>query len=213
MTMIRQVDQKCSVCGETSQHPVLLSTNSMGYADLDLRPPGMQRSTMNTWIQECPYCGYVASDLGDELKISKDFLNSKEYLTCDGFNFKSDLSKLFYKSFLISSQSGDTLGCFLGLRNCAWKCDDYEDETSIAIRKLALPYIDEIIQKDEESKDTFLVIKSDFLRRSGEFDQLISEYENLTIRDELLDKIIQFQIQKALEKDTDCYTVGDVVGR
>ena len=211
MTLIDFFEEKCSVCGKTSQQHVLLSTNSSGYSDLDLRPPEMQRSTMITWIHECPHCGYVASDLGDELKISKNFLKTEEYLTCDGFNFNSELSELFYKSFLIASQSGDAYDCFYSLRNCVWKCDDYEDEAAIAIRKLAIPYIDEIIRKDDENKNTFLVIKSDFLRRSGELEQLISEYENLTIGDEILDRIIQFQIQKALEEDTSCYTVGVVV--
>ena len=213
MTIIREFEEKCSVCGKSSPHPVLMSTNSMGYADLDLRPPEMQRSTMNTWIKECPHCGYVASDLGDELKISKDFLKSEEYSTCDGYDFKSKLSERFYKRYLIAKQSNDALGCFLGLRNCTWKCDDYSDENAIAIRKIALTYIDELMGQEGEDKDTLLLIKLDFLRRSGEFEQLISEYENVAIGDELMDKIAQFQIQKALEKDTDCYTVKDVVGQ
>ena len=211
MTMIREIDQKCSVCGKSSPQPVLMSTNSMGYADLDFRPPEMQRSTMNTWIRECPHCGYVASDLGDELKISKDFLKSSEYLTCDGYDFKAKLSELFYRSYLIAKQSNDVLGCFLALRNCAWKCDDLSDENAIAIRKLALTYLEELIENEDEDKETLLLIRSDFLRRSGEFEQLIREYENLTIGDELLDNIVKFQIQKAHEKDTGCYTVKDVV--
>ena len=211
--MIRDLDQICSVCGKPSPQPVLLSTNSMGYPDLDLRPPEMQRSTMNTWIHECPHCGYVASDLEDELEISKEFLESEEYLTCEGYDFKSDLSKLFYKKYLIAKQSDNALDCFLSLRNCAWKCDDYGDENAITIRKQALPYIDELIQKDDEDKNSLLVMKSDFLRRGGEFEKLLSVYENLTLGDELLDRIIQFEIQKALEKDTECYTVEDVVGQ
>lgn len=213
MTIINQIDQKCSVCGKSSPQPVLMSTNAMGYPDLDLRPPEMKRSTMNAWILECPHCGYVASDLEDELEISKEFLESEEYLSCDGYDFKSNLSKLFYKGYLIAKQSNDALGCFVNLRDCAWKCDDYEDENAKAIRKQALPYIDELIQEDDEDKDSLIVMKSDFLRRSGEFEQLFSEYENLTIGNELLDNIIQFEIQKARENDVDCYTVEDVVGK
>ena len=211
--MINNHDEKCWVCGKPSPQPVLLSTNSMGYPDLDLRPPEMQRSTMNTWIHECPHCGYVASDLGDELKISKDFLKCNEYLTCDGHDFKGELSKRFYKKYLIAKQSDDTLGCFLALRNCAWKCDDFDDENAKDIRKLALPYLDALIEKDDEDKNTLLLIKSDFLRRSGEFEHVISEYENMTIGEELMDNIVQFQIQKAIEKDAGCYTVKDVVGQ
>lgn len=213
MTMIDTIDKKCSVCGKSSPQHVLMSTNSMGYPDLDLRPPEMKRSTMNTWIDECPYCGYVASSLSEESKISKDFLKSDEYLTCDGYDFKGNLSKLFYRQHLIAKKSNDAMEAFLSLQHCAWDCDDNDDENASDIRKLALPYIDELIENDDEDRNVLLVIKSDFLRRSCEFDQLISEYENLTIGDDTMDKIIRFEIQKASEKDTDCYTLEDVVGQ
>ena len=105
MTIIRNFDQKCSVCAKSSPQPVLTSTNSFGYPDLDLRPPEMQRSTMGTWIHECPHCGYVAGSLEEESDISEDFLKGDEYLTCEGLDFKSDLSKLFFRSYLISMRS------------------------------------------------------------------------------------------------------------
>lgn len=213
MTIIRQYDKKCSVCGKSSPQRMLASTNSSGYSDLDLRPPEMQRSTMGTWIQECPHCGYVARNLEGEAKISKDFLNAEEYVTCEGHDFKGRLSKLFYKCYLIARQSEDTMMCFVSLRNCAWDCDDYDDENARSVRMLALDFLDDLISRDNEDSNTFLVIKADFLRRSGEFEKLIDEYENMTIGEELLDRIIQFQIGKALEKDAACYTIGDVVGR
>ncbi len=69
MTIIDQFEKKCQVCGKTSMHPVLMSTNSFGYPDLDLRPAPMQRDTMDTWLDECPHCGYVASSL--EIKLPR----------------------------------------------------------------------------------------------------------------------------------------------
>lgn len=213
MTIIDQFDFKCSVCGKSSPQPALLSTNTGGYPDLDLRPPEMQRSTMNTWVMECPHCGYVADRLDEELEISKDFLKTEKYLTCEGKKFKGHLSELFYKRYLIAKEADDVEMCFFSLRNCAWDCDDWEDENAQAIRKLALEFLDELILNDEENRDNLLVIKSDFLRRSGEFKKLADEYENLTFADELLNSIIQFQIERALEGDTGCYTVEDVIGK
>ena len=102
MTIIRDIETECSVCGETTEQPVLMSTNSWGYPDLDLRPPEMQRATMHVWIQECPHCGYVAGDLSDELEISKDYLKCEEYKTCEGNDFKSDLAGRFYKRHMIA---------------------------------------------------------------------------------------------------------------
>ncbi len=41
----------------------------------------------------------------------------------------------------------------------------------------------------------------------GEFDQLIDEYENLTLKNEYLNKIIRFQVKKSHENDSKCYTL------
>ncbi|MBQ2654605.1 MAG: hypothetical protein IJF83_13715 [Methanobrevibacter sp.] len=211
MTIIRNFDEKCSVCGKSSPQPVLTSTNSFGYPDLDFRPPEMQRSTMNTWIHECPHCGYVAGNLEEDADFPDDFLKSDEYLSCEGNDFKSDLSKLFYRSYLISRHKGDVMMCFLSLRNCAWKCDDYEDENALSIRRLALPYLDELIKTADEDKNSLLLIKAYFLRRIGEFEKLLREYEGLTIDDEVMNSVILFQLERAREGDTECYTVEDVV--
>ena len=211
MTMIEQIEMKCSVCGKTSPQPVLFSTNTMGYPDLDLRPAEMQRSTMSTWVLECPHCGYVSGQLDGEVKITEDFLKSEEYMSCDGHEFEGRLSRLFYKNYLIAKESGTSMGCFMNLQRCAWDCDDHEDDNAIDIRKKAIAYADELIGLDDEAKNNLLVIKSDLLRRSRQFDKLIEEYSNLRIGEEILDKIIQFEIEKAKEKDTNCYTVEDVI--
>ena len=76
------------------------------------------------------------------------------------------------------------------------------------MRKLALDQFDDLKYDDEEKKN-YLAIKADLLRRSGQFDQLIEEFSDITIGDEIYDNVIQFQIEKALEKDTKCYTVRD----
>lgn len=213
MTTMRNFDEKCSVCGETSPQPVLTSTNSWGYPDLDLRPAPMQRDTMSVWLAECPHCGYVAGDLSDESGISIDFLKSDDYLTCEGHDFISDLSKRFYRRYMISKETNDTAYCFFNLRNCAWACDDGNDELASEMRRLALPYLEEMIKENGEDKNNILLIKADFLRRMGEFDRMIDEFKDLILGDLKLDEIIQFQIMKAQEKDTSCYTGEDVFGR
>ena len=212
MTMIRDIEMKCGACGKTSSQPVLLSTNCWGSPDLDLRPSEMKRSTMNMWVLECPHCGYVASDIEREPEIPMDFLKTEEYLTCDGFEFEGNIAKKFFKNYLISKQSSNIPGCFFNLLRCAWDCDDKKDvKNAIKIRKLALTYVDDAISQFEgDEKNNFLLIKADVLRRSGEFDKLVEEYKDLIIGEELLDRIITFQILKAREGDDACYTVEDV---
>ena len=213
MTQIHEIEEKCSVCGETSEQPVLISTNSWGYPDLDLRPPEMQRSTMHVWIQECPHCGYVAGKLTDELQIPKEFLKSDEYNSCDGFDFKSDLAARFYKLHMIARESGDLETSFYSLRNCIWKCDDVQDELAVEMRKRAVELADELIERDTEDKEILILMKADFLRRSGQFDRLVEEYENIALDDENCDKVLRYQIEKAKEQDDKCYTTEEIFSR
>ena len=91
-------------------------------------------------------------------------------------------------------------------------CDDAEDiENSRKIRKLAAEYINKLIEiTDGLEKNNFIVMKSDILRRSGEFKQLIDEYDELVLGDMVLDNVISFQVSKARENDDKCYTLDDV---
>ncbi|MFO0826101.1 MAG: hypothetical protein U0792_23795 [Gemmataceae bacterium] len=66
MTTYFRKQEKCANCQQTSEHHVLGSTNTMGSADLDLRPAEMQRSTMGAWLQECPHCHYIASEISEK---------------------------------------------------------------------------------------------------------------------------------------------------
>lgn len=208
MTIIRDLDQECPLCGKLSPQPMLSSTNTQDYPDLDLRPAEMQRSTMFMWVLECPHCGYVAPTFRRETKITEEFLKSESYMACDGIEFIGKLSKKFYRAYLIAKEEQNSTACFFNLLHCAWDCDDKNDENAVKMRKLALDQFDDLKYDDEEKKN-YLAIKADLLRRSGQFDQLIEEFSDIVIGEEIYDNVIQFQIEKALEKDTKCYTVGD----
>lgn len=211
MTIINQFEKRCSVCGKTSMQPVLSSTNSWGYPDLDLRPAPMKRDTMNTWLMECPHCGYVAIRLENELEVSPNLLKSDEYMTCDGHDFKSDLSKRFYRHYLISKAKKDYRSMFFSLLHCAWTCDDADDRLEVEIRKKAADSID-LFEADGDEKDNLKIMKADLLRRSLQFDRVADEFNDFRSDDDLLNSIIRFQIERALMKDSACYTVGYVKG-
>ena len=71
MTTIGKISAECVICGKESEHTSITSSNAMGSPDLDLRPPEMQRSTMEWWLQECPACGYVAPDISESVASIK----------------------------------------------------------------------------------------------------------------------------------------------
>lgn len=211
MTMIDEIEIECAMCGETSLQPMILSTNSFGSPDLDLRPPSMQRETMHTWVMECPHCGYVAGKLDEKSEVPHDFIKSERYLTCDGLEFKGKLASRFYRNYLIMRELENAEGCFFNLLHGAWDCDDNDDaENARKLRKLALTYLDELISMEDHKKNDILVMKADLLRRSGQFKELIDEYGGIDLEG-IHGDIIDFQIQRAKLEDDACYTIEDVL--
>lgn len=210
MSLPMNTESHCYVCGKTSEQMTLLSTNQFGSPDLDLRPPGMARSTMSYWIQECPYCGYVAKELSDETVITKDWLSSNTYISCDNRKFIHRLAELFYRHYLISVENNDNESAFYAALHSAWVCDDaYDVDNAIFCRKKALLELEKMIVNDSQN-EKLLLMRADLLRRSGQFELLIKEYENKKFSEKLFNEIAMFQIRKAKQKDTHCYRIADV---
>ena len=211
MTTTIEFNQTCAVCGQTSPQLLISSTSTLDYPDLDLRPAEMQRSSMFAWLVECPHCGYVASNLENKLEVSSDILKTDAYLTCEGNDFKSDLSKRFYKHYLISKAEKDYGSEFFSLLHCAWVCDDAGDELAFEMRKLALKSIDKIETESDEEKSNLKIITVDLLRRTLQFDKVISEFKEVILQEKIQNDIITFQIELAMKKDSECHTVKEVV--
>ena len=203
MTMIDSVKVKCPICETDFEIYALLSTNAMGAPDLDLRPPEMQRSTMNTWAHECPGCGYVSFDFEDKPSVTGDYIESEFYQNCDGFEFKNPLSRVFYRQHLLESHDFEK---FHALLHCAWACDDAKDtDNARRIREKSLEMLENL-----DLDETTEIIKADVLRRSKNFARVIEEYENKSFSEEILNRIRDFQIEKSRLEDDSCYTVEDV---
>lgn len=211
MSTFRKLKQKCGVCGSTTEYNIMMSTNSFGSSDLDLRPPGMRRDTMHTWVHECPECGYVASNIEEKIRVSKSILSTDKYLTCGGMELKGLASK-FYRVHLIDMEKRDLNAASYHILCAAWACDDARDTVNAAnCRKLFL----EIFEKRRETEplnDTQKVQRADIMRRVGMFDQVIEEYSPDDFDEEILKKVVAFQIEKAKAKDIRRYTVADALG-
>ena len=146
-----------------------------------------------------------------EIELPKDFLKSDEYLTCEGNEFKSDLSKRFYRNYLISKANGDHESEFQSLLYCAWTCDDAEDDFAVKVRKLALKSMDNTDAESADEKRNLLLMRIDLLRRSLQFERVIEEFKDFKDDDEVFYSIIRFQLKLAVNEDSGCYTVEDVV--
>ena len=62
-----------------------------------------------------------------------------------------------------------------------------------------------------ELNDDSLIQRADLLRRSGQFERVIEEYSTKTFEEDIYNKLCSFEVEKAIQKDTSCYTVEDVV--
>ena len=200
----------------------MMSTNASGSCDLDLRPPEMQRSTMNLWVQECPECGYVSSNISDKSEMDSEMLNSilksEEYFSCNGINFKSDLAKRFYRYYLIQIHEKNVRKAMFALLHAAWSCDDENDNDNARIcREKAIPLAVKMVGAKLYDSENINIIRADMMRRAGQFEELISEYESVKMKGnvmndpEILNKVLRFQIERAREHDDKCYTVSEAL--
>ena len=213
MSMPFVIKQTCFVCGKESSVTVMASTNTLGGTpDLDLRPAEMMRSTMPRWIQECPHCGYIAGSLDKETTVTQKWLKGMHFISCGDRWFRSDLAEKFYKYYLICMEDKCVKDAFYAALYTAWVCDDKGDaENAGHCRRCALAELEKLLAEPNPPADLFAV-KADLLRRTGQFDALIAEYEGKRFENDLLNQVIAFQIEKAKQQDTRCYRVGDVTG-
>ncbi len=210
------IEGKCAVCGAEVKYAILGSTNQFGSPDLDGRPSEMARSTMGSWVHECPNCGYVSDLLSDPTIVTRESLDSEEYRGCGGLPFDSFIAERFYKDYLICREEGNHLAAFSSILCAAWDCDDNKnEECAVRCRELAAACFDDAVKECEDShaRDSMRVIKADVLRRSGHFHEMISEYSGLTFDDKDSNAILEFQLAKAREGDTGCYRMSDVIDR
>lgn len=215
MTTRMPMKCKCAICGSTNEYMMIASTNTFGGGpDLDLRPAEMRRSTMPFWVQECPKCGYISAKVSDPSCVTRKWLRSEKYLTCDGIAFVSDLAGRFYKYYLINLEDDNLEDAFFAVLHAAWACDDEKDEINARrCRELAIPLATKLIEGHHHNKDNIMLVRADLMRRAGQFEPMINIYASVKFHEELLNQILRFEVEKAKEKDTACYRVENVTGR
>lgn len=182
--------------------------------DFRLHKPDDLFKKLNT-LQECPYCGYVSNNLEEKIKLKIDYFESINYKSCDNIDFKSNHAKKCYKRYLIYKESNEPLFfSFQYIQLCAWACDDENDtKNSRFIRKIGIDLINKILESENNvfRIDDLLAIKIDWMRRIGDFENLIKEYENLNLNDSSWYLFFQFQLEKAKNKDDSCYSMIDAI--
>jgi hypothetical protein len=165
----------CAACGGASDQFRLGRIDTVGFPDLDLRPPEMRRSTMRYWLQDCPSCGFVAPDIGKIDEIEKAAMNGPEWAALmAGRGGAAALSNRFERrSFLERAAARDGLAAFRMLC-AAWDADDRGDtEGARACRTRAVPLFEAALDgppTPQQATDWLLQLV-DVLRRLGRWDE------------------------------------------
>jgi hypothetical protein len=203
----------CAVCGKVSSFQALSSTSAFGSFDLDLRPPPLQRHTMEFWQQECPSCGYVNVTIGTPLEGAADIVRSPEFEALRSTSDEPALVNRFKRHALLVAdepiQSGWTL------LHAAWVCDD------LGLRELAKRCREDCADLwssapygyDEDSARMQSVLV-DVLRRSEHFDEadmLIDIALQSGGATSIMVDVLQFQRRLVGSYDSGVYTVEQAV--
>jgi len=213
----------CAICGHQQESYSLLSSNTDGHSDLDLRPPEMLRSSMHYWVQECQQCGYCAADIGEDILMEErplieHMVDHQIYRKIKQDKRLSELARRFYRQGIILTLFGAYDQAGWAFMHAAWACDDEcadrigadicRTEAYDHFYKCKIGGIPFATQNGYEEE-----VMVDILRRSGAFDKanaLCFEVFN-HVYDVKLIEILKFQRELIWMRDGDCYNIGQVL--
>ena len=215
MTLESITKVRCSLCGHVSEQKEVTSTYCSGGSDLDSRSSGIERSTLETFVQHCTGCGSYATKLDEQSKNVTSVLKSEEYLKLVKNPFFNRLVKSFLCKAYIEEDGGRFACAFWSTLHACWVLDDLgEKEQSVEIRKIALLRFKQAVANKQpitNSVQASTLIFVDLLRRSGLFsdaDQLINK-EGSKIKDPQILRILRFQKFLIQKKDTELHSICD----
>lgn len=217
MTIIDNETITCGLCSKKSDHTVAMSTNAFGSPDLDTRPPEMKRSTMFTWVQRCPHCGYCSSDITAAFEKSQTLISSAEYQFQLQDRRFPEMANSFLCQAIIAEKNNRFSEAAWATIHAVWACDDLNyDQVSQECRIKAVALIQKSIEAGEnfaKQEGADIAIMADLLRRARKFKEasdLITSYQD-KIAEDIIKKILEFQQKLILQNNTKNYTISQVL--
>jgi len=210
MTSFLEDSVRCYCCAKPSQQSILLSSNEFGSRDLDQRPAEVMRSTMVSWLQECPNCGYVAAALPEGDERDRLFVRTHNYIALCEVPQVSRLSSRFLRRVAIDAARDDFGQAFSNTLCAAWDADDHDlDDVARSLRKTASGYL---AGRSVESIDLQLRLL-DVLRRAADWAGAAAlAWQMMSQRlDRPCAAIVRFQLGRINSNDDRCYTVSDAL--
>lgn len=206
MTSYEREDLRCYCCGKRSVQTVLLSTNSFGSRDLDQRPAGMARATVESWLEECPFCGYVAGNIEHGDVKARAFLETAEFRAASLEPVADPAIRRFLVRAAQDAHEGDRRAAFRHTLSAAWIADD----SGLASRATALRLraAEHLGDGPFRSIDVRLELL-DVLRRASSWERAAALADELAAEglEHPFSAIVSFHRRKVVGKDSGRYTI------
>ncbi|MDE6833408.1 MAG: DUF2225 domain-containing protein [Ruminococcus sp.] len=200
----------CSVCGTVSSHTVITKIQSGGVPELDLRPDGEHRNTMELWVMECPVCSYCNNSLEIPLDTRRRYLRSTEYTTLGGIETDNILVSRFIRKALVNLKNRNYAEAVKSYLYGAWVFDDLKNTASAdECRIEAISILENSNLTDD---DNMMLLKADLLRRTGQFDKVISEYGEKYFDQPFLLLASQYEVRLSRDGDSSAHKMSDIPG-
>jgi hypothetical protein len=171
-------DVTCAVCSATSLLLAPAGVPEGASPDFDTRPGSPATPSMlETWIAECPRCGYCAEDLSSASEDAAEIVAGQEYKERLASNDLPVVARRFACYALLVEKAH--LWCDAGWiwLHAAWACDDAADEEDgTYCRKMAIDRWKrgkELGQSFAEDLASEFAIVTDLYRRAGEFENAV----------------------------------------
>jgi hypothetical protein len=193
-----------------------MSTSTFGDTDLDLRPPELERSTLSVWLQECPNCGFVSSDLSapeavQEVMATERFTHLQNCALSGTF-----IGRCLKRSFLDERLANLEDAAEHALW-AAWSADDADSQAAVEYRSKAANLLLEaaaLLPTESIESVTTKTRTVDILRRAGRWEEAIGLADALLLKDDLdptLRSVVAFGRRLAQARDRSGHTVRDAL--
>ncbi|MFH5926758.1 hypothetical protein [Roseomonas xinghualingensis] len=115
---------RCAVCGTESRQPRFRPIPPEGAPDLDLRPGEPLRGTMASWLQQCPYCSYVAPDITHAHPAAIEAVGTAPFRALIADTAHPLLARRFLGYAYVLEESGALHAAAEATLQAAWAADD-----------------------------------------------------------------------------------------
>ena len=215
MTTVDKEEKKCALCGKTSTHFEVMSTNTCGgRPDLDTRPPELMRSTISMWVQECPACGYCGPEISEAPEKAAEVVQSESYKEQLKSGEYPGLANRFLCQSVVEENSNELQEAAWSAVHAAWACDDADaGEAAKRCRERAVGLLLKAIERGEDVAEQVggnEAIMADLLRRSGKLELGLEYCERGLNKEtgELIKKVLNFEKELINKSDVGCYTIA-----